>query len=194
MKRNIVFLCIGIAFALIGAFAIDRVDAASEGGHAGMSMLHDMDSMLEPLKGLSGQAFDRGFYSMMIPHHQGAVDMSKKILETTKDSRVMEWANAIISGQNREIEHMQKAVAEAGGIDRKLYDMMTSDSSRMVEETTSDRKYVEMMIPHHESAVGMAEMAKGRTGNPELLNMAKHIIAEQKKEINAFRAWLNTKH
>ena len=54
---------------------------------------------------------DRDFLTMMIPHHQGAIDMAKVILLHTKDP-----AQSIITEQTSEIELMNgmlKASPEA---------------------------------------------------------------------------------
>ena len=42
----------------------------------------------------------------MIPHHQVAVDMSKKILKTTNNDFIMDLAYNIIHNQQLEITHL----------------------------------------------------------------------------------------
>ena len=51
------------------------------------------------------------FLKGMIPHHQGAVDVSKKILEYTKDEKIKEIANRIISAQEKEISDMNNLLS-----------------------------------------------------------------------------------
>ena len=50
---------------------------------------------------------DRDFAAMMIPHHQGAIDMAKVVLQYGKDDKVKSWANQIIAAQEKEIAEMQ---------------------------------------------------------------------------------------
>ena len=45
----------------------------TDSGHMGMSM----DQMSDDLKNRTGDDFDANFISMMIAHHQGAIDMAK---------------------------------------------------------------------------------------------------------------------
>jgi uncharacterized protein (DUF305 family) len=52
-----------------------------------------------------------------------------------------------------------------------------------------DRAFIDMMVPHHESAVEMAEIALERTERDEIRRMAESIIAEQQTEIEQMRAW-----
>ena len=43
----------------------------------------------------------------MIGHHEGAVSMSEDVLSTTQDPAVKKLAQAIITGQRKEIAEMQ---------------------------------------------------------------------------------------
>lgn len=54
----------------------------------------------------------------------------------------------------------------------------------------SDLMYAQMMIPHHEQAVAMAELAPTRTSNADVLAIAKKIKSAQAPEIAVMAAWL----
>jgi hypothetical protein len=54
---------------------------------------------------------DRDFARMMIPHHQGAVDMALAELRYGHDERLRRLAQAIVIEQRQEIEVMQKILA-----------------------------------------------------------------------------------
>ncbi|GAC1320059.1 MAG: DUF305 domain-containing protein [Collimonas sp.] len=56
-----------------------------------------------PMNGTS----DHDFVTMMIPHHQGAVDMAKALLLYTKDPELRNVAQGIITEQQNEIRVMQ---------------------------------------------------------------------------------------
>ena len=53
-----------------------------------------------------------------------------------------------------------------------------------------DLMYAQMMIPHHEQAVAMAELAPTRTSNVDVLAIAKKIKSAQAPEIAVMAAWL----
>ena len=51
--------------------------------------------------------------------------------------------------------------------------------------------FVMMMIPHHQSAIDMANaLLKEPNADPEIKAAAEKIIADQQKEIDQFNAWL----
>lgn len=55
---------------------------------------------------------DVDFVKGMIPHHQGAVDMAKVLLQHGKDVEIKKFAESIIKAQNGEIEFMKKWLAK----------------------------------------------------------------------------------
>lgn len=67
------------------------------------TMMHDMNAALE---GKTGDAFDKEFLVQMVVHHQGAVDMAKKVLAVSKRPELIKLANDIISAQTKEIQMM----------------------------------------------------------------------------------------
>ena len=70
---------------------------------AGMAkMMRDMHA-----PGYSGHA-DKDFLAMMIPHHAGAVDMARLVLQHGRDPLTRQLAEEIIAGQTVEIESMQR--------------------------------------------------------------------------------------
>ena len=50
---------------------------------------------------------DRDFVAMMIPHHQGAIDMAKVELASGKDPEIRRLARDIVAAQEREIGQMK---------------------------------------------------------------------------------------
>lgn len=52
--------------------------------------------------------FDNHFLNMMIPHHQGAIDMSKEALKKAEHQEIKDMANRIIASQSEEIKQMER--------------------------------------------------------------------------------------
>jgi uncharacterized protein (DUF305 family) len=54
---------------------------------------------------------------------------------------------------------------------------------------TIERHFIEQMVPHHEDAVAMAELALTRAQRPEIKQLAEDIIVTQTQEIEQMREW-----
>lgn len=54
----------------------------------------------------------------------------------------------------------------------------------------SEAMFAEMMIPHHQQAILMSEIALAKSSNPEVLDLAKQIIAAQSVEITLMESWV----
>jgi len=80
-----------------------------EGMGDGSAMDHDdmtMGDMTAMLEGKSGDAFDEAFLRMMIPHHQGAIDMVENVEASAKHAELKQLARDIAAAQQREIDMM----------------------------------------------------------------------------------------
>jgi len=49
--------------------------------------------------------------------------------------------------------------------------------------------FAEMMIPHHEQAIEMSELALSNTTNPDVLALAEQISGAQEPEIELMKSW-----
>src|SRR5262249_23275127 len=56
---------------------------------------------------------DRDFVAMMIPHHQGAIDMARAELKYGHNEELKRLAQNIVTQQQHEISEMQLAIREA---------------------------------------------------------------------------------
>jgi uncharacterized protein (DUF305 family) len=59
------------------------------------------------------------FITMMMPHHQGAIDMAKAVLLYSDDPEIRNLALGIITEQQNEIKVMQAWLQRHGGADGK---------------------------------------------------------------------------
>src|SRR3989344_8605060 len=52
-----------------------------------------------------------------------------------------------------------------------------------------DRHFIEQMIPHHEDAITMANIALEKATHPEIKTLAEDIIKAQSDEITTMKGW-----
>ena len=57
------------------------------------------------------------------------------------------------------------------------------------EYSADDISFAEMMIPHHEQAIEMSDIALLNTTNPDLLELAQEIKSAQSPEIEVMKGW-----
>jgi uncharacterized protein (DUF305 family) len=61
------------------------------------------------------------------------------------------------------------------------------------EYSADDIAFAEMMIPHHEQAIEMSEIALLNTSNPDVLQLAQQIRDAQSPEIEEMKGWTGVK-
>ncbi|GGN47487.1 hypothetical protein GCM10010842_39010 [Deinococcus daejeonensis] len=161
----------------------------------GGGMMGGMSGMSQMMGGMNAQNIDRNFITMMIPHHQSAIDMSRLILKTTKDPQVKTWATNIIRDQQREINEMQVLLKQFGGpaqgMGPQMNQMMGDMTGPINQASNKDRAFVEGMIPHHGMAVMMANHLLMQSKNPVMQKMGRDIITAQAQEIYEFQQYPN---
>lgn len=111
-----------LAVTLASPLPLLAQEATSHEGHmmgdmgpASMAFMEANDRMhANMMMEYTGNA-DVDFIKGMIPHHQGAVEMAKIVLEHGKDPEVRKLAEGIIAAQEAEIKWMTEWLAKNGG-------------------------------------------------------------------------------
>lgn len=176
----------------VAALAALSFAACSGGGDEGG---HDMDSM-ESESATADAAFndaDATFLQMMIPHHEQAVAMAELAAEHAEDPEVVALAGQIAAAQQPEIDQMT-ALLEAWGEPTEMEGHGGMSMGGMATEeqmaelaaargTDFDKRFVDLMIVHHEGAVEMAEAHHAEGENADATAIADAVIETQTAEI-----------
>ncbi|GHA33311.1 hypothetical protein GCM10007989_31900 [Devosia pacifica] len=83
-------------------------DAVGASPGAAAAYMQTMDTMHGPMmEGMQNPDPDIAFLEGMIPHHQGAIDMSRVLIDYGVDPQLRAFAEHVIADQQAEIEQMQ---------------------------------------------------------------------------------------
>ncbi len=151
-------------------------------------------------------AIDSHFIEQMIPHHEDAITMAEIALEKSKYQEIRSLAQDIKRTQSEEIAQMREWYKN--WFDNDVPDVFSGTSHGMgsgvihmgmMGDTTDieslktavyfDKVFIEKMVPHHQTAVMMAQMLERTTDRAEMKQLAKNIIDAQTREINSMRSW-----
>jgi uncharacterized protein (DUF305 family) len=153
--------------------------------------------------------FDQLFIDMMVPHHQGAVEMALVAQARAEHQEIKDMAQAILRGQSAEIDQMRAwRLAWYGSGETPVLSVMpmfhemngqvmvmpAMNMAQDVERLRAapepfDRAFIDEMIPHHQSAIDAAQIAQRQAIHPEIRDLAAAIIADQQREIDQMRTW-----
>lgn len=147
---------------------------------------------------------DETFVTMMIPHHEQAIEMADLILgKDGIDERVSDLAQQIKDAQGPEIETMKSWLSawdtpydssETGGMNHGG-GMMSDDDMAALESATgaeASRLFLEQMTQHHQGAIDMAQTELVTGQNADALALAQTIIDAQTAEIATMQNILGT--
>lgn len=81
---------------------------------ADQAFMESMQAMMKNMNVRPTGKPDQDFVLMMMPHHQGAIDMAKVELRYGKDPELLKLAGDIVTAQEKEIAEMKDWLARNG--------------------------------------------------------------------------------
>ncbi len=155
------------------------------------------DGEAEETAGTSTVPFDRAFIDAMVPHHRSAIEMARAAKKAgLTEPELIEIADDIIASQQSEIDRMLELReqwfgsreidpqgASALGLSESEMGMMDHGADEIGGADDVDRAFAEAMMPHHEGAIRMAELAQEKADHGEVKDLADAIIEAQQREI-----------
>ncbi|MCJ8163373.1 DUF305 domain-containing protein [Pontibacter sp. E15-1] len=137
---------------------------------------------------------DVDFAHMMLPHHQGSIDMSTIVLKYATHPELKEMAQKFIDGDTESKARLQAfldahgAPAPSAGAEFKQemeQAMMKMNQNMKAYNMSNDPDYdfAETMTHHHQGAIDMSQIELKHGKDQPALNEAKMIIEHQQKDI-----------
>lgn len=181
--------------------------ATPAASHGSMHEMGDASPMAEMEMGI-----DLVYIDMMIPHHASIIALSEAALPRLTDERLQAIAEKIIDAQGAEIEELHDLREALFGsttpmpMDQAqmamMMDMMpgmgsmegmTAQMDPVVQvqafcaAENPDLAFIDLTIPHHETAIAASESVLEQSTNDEVRAFAERVIADQQAEIETLQ-------
>jgi hypothetical protein len=104
-----------LGWAIVAAGLIAMTVALAKDPVEALFLAENQAAMAKMMMGMRAKPsgdVDHDFIAMMIPHHQGAIDMARAELRYGRNAQLHRIAQEIIVGQQQEISAMRLAVGE----------------------------------------------------------------------------------
>lgn len=171
-------------------------------------------AMIEQVKGMKmTEDFDFDYATLMIEHHQGAIDISEIALSKASDMQIKTIAQTMVSDHTSELEELKKFLnnhdissaehkkdekpnhSHDAGNHNELSENMNAMMDKMKTITMQgdiNKDYAMLMIAHHQNAVKLSENELSHGHHAELKKMAKKMIDDDNREITELQKWLSS--
>jgi uncharacterized protein (DUF305 family) len=168
----------------------------SQMGHGSMGM--GSKGMARQMVMENGKYSDRRFIDAMVPHHQGAIAMAEVALKNAKHEEIIKLSRNIIASQQAEITELKSIKQKEFGTSQVPMEMsqeqmrgmgMMMDPQQLANQKPFDKAFIDAMIPHHQSAIEMAQVAHEKSKIPAIKELAENIMSAQKREIERMKQW-----
>ena len=208
MKAWLLAPLLAVAFLLAacgGAGSGQQGNESGDGGHGQMdhgqmdhgSMGMGSGGMARQMVMENGKYSDKAFIDAMVPHHQGAIEMAEVALKNAQHEEIRELSRNIISTQEAEIEKLKAIKEQEFGTSEVPMEMSAgemqmmgmTDPDELANKDPFDKAFIDAMIPHHQSAIEMAQVAYRESDNSEIKALAEGIIEAQTREIAQMEGW-----
>jgi uncharacterized protein (DUF305 family) len=162
-----------------------------------MKEMHQMMSMMDTMN-MSGDP-DTHFAKMMKMHHKGAINMSKIITSEGKDAFIKSMADKMITEQTKEISELDSfLINHISQAENKEFNMKMETSMMKMHKSADlqylngnlDHDFATLMVPHHQSAIEMADLVIHYGHETAIAKMAAKMKEDQEKEIGELQDWL----
>ncbi len=161
--------------------------------------LSQMDTMMMNMDTVKQtNVAETDFLKLMIPHHQGAVEMALYEVAHGSNKEMIQLAKSIITEQQIEIKMMKQLLLSAYHTPpneiKKEWDAtmntMMKDMPATNELKNIDTAFAKVMMPHHQAGIDMAKVILKYGNDHAVKRMAENIISSQQVEIEQMKHYI----
>lgn len=177
--------------------------AMNEAATQAMNMMADANNpfaqsemqMSERMMSAVGTEVGDTWVRKMIEHHQGAIDMSRIMLQQSPSADVAKMAQDAITKQEKEIADLRKLVKEGSpnqpsaepyrAAEKQMHDAMMAAKGADISET-----FMRKMLEHHRGGVALSDVALNNGVTGQVRAHAEKTRTGQQKEAEMVEAML----
>lgn len=187
--------CGGSEESATNAVAENEMNAATDaGGPFADAEMRMNGAMMAAVGSDAGQSWAK----KMIEHHQGAIDMSRIVLDQGASGDVAMMARETIEKQQKDMEDIRKLIREGtpNPQSAELYrSAMTDMKEKMMTAMGADASetYMRKMLEHHRGAVAMSDVALQNGVSGALREQIEKTRDDNRKDAEMVEAMLGGK-
>ena len=153
---------------------------------------------------VSGNQTDLQFLDMMLMHHSDGVKMAQMGVDKAQNAGVKALAQKMATGQQKDIEEMQKMrdshfsgegkqemmMMKGREMTMEMMMKMAQEDMEKLEAASGaefDRTFLDVFTKHHQMALDMSKQETSKGKDAEVKKKAREIIAVQTKELGEIK-------
>ena len=132
------------------------------------------------------------FLRDMIPHHQGAVEWAKLVLERGQRPELRELAAGTLKGATEDIEQMERLLGPGKSANAHSHGgdhFGPAGIARIRAGAVDDKILLDWMIDHHQVGTDAGHDTVPNIDNPEIKTLVEGMNGRLDKGLEKMRAW-----
>lgn len=148
----------------------------------------------QPQSAQTANRTDAAFAAMMLPHHEGGVELGKMAAAKGENAEIRALGRQIVTAQTREAKTLRSMVrrfrTKKASMPPEVMRREQIDMRRLEQAsgTEFDRRWLDVISAHHMGAIQMAQMEVRGGRDAAARRLARQIAAEQRRELGRFNA------
>jgi len=132
------------------------------------------------------------FLRDMIPHHEGAVEWAKLVLERGERPELKELGASTLKGATEDIEAMQRLLGPGKSAHAHSHGgehFGPAGIAQIRKGTVNDKALLDWMIDHHQVGIDPGHATLPKIDNPEIKVLVESMNGRLEKGLEKMRAW-----
>jgi uncharacterized protein (DUF305 family) len=193
-----ILICVLLSTAAFAQHDMHQMDAMHHDISKNIFLLQ-MDTMMINMDTVKQtNVAETDFLKLMIPHHQGAVEMALYEVAHGSNKEMIQLAKSIIAEQQTEIQMMKHLLSSScNSVPNEITAEWNATMSTMMNNmppsaglANIDVAFAKVMMAHHQAGIDMAKVLLKYGIDKAVRRMAESIISSQQIEIGQIKNYI----